>query len=452
MPVKSTQTDETTPTRLLSTSFTIDAVGLSSSALEAATTRYLNLLQPKRRSTNHYQQQQHNHATSSSSSPLVYLHVNITRSAAPYVFGDDESYSLHWTKGASAAGLKSTTLVGALRGLETFAQLVEPDPVYRSIPLKIPDVLFTLEDSPRYPYRGLMMDLSRHYYPITFIEKQIDIMAANKLNVLHLHLTDDQSFPIASTTHPELAASGAFSRPTSSGSVSYVYTQDDLTSLERYAALRGVVLLPEIDMPAHTSSWGASHPELMVTGATEGCSPSLFQHGDTLNPIENGTYQLIDDLLKEVANKMFPNSPFLHLGGDEVPTACWAGNKTITKWMLAHGITSGDYDELESYFVHRVSQGVGLQSTNRTLVYWEEIFNNNVTLNKNVIIQAWKSNAMSGIIRAGHRTTNSYKWYLNHGCNNYGDGLWGDFYINDPMQWANTTNPLEGKRNFFKLF
>ena len=173
LPVKSTKTDETTPTRLLSTSFTIDAVGLSSSALEAATTRYLNLLQPKRQSTNH-QKDKDIKATSSSSSPLVYLHVNITRSAAPYVFGDDESYSLHWTKGASAAQLKSTMLVGALRGLETFAQLVEPDPVYRSIPLKIPDVLFTLEDSPRYPYRGLMMDLSRHYYPITFIEKQIE--------------------------------------------------------------------------------------------------------------------------------------------------------------------------------------------------------------------------------------------------------------------------------------
>jgi hexosaminidase len=424
LPSKSTST-ENAPTRPLSTSFTIDAVGKSSSALKAATTRYLNLLQPNSRSKQ----------AASAASPLPALHVNITGTAVPYVFGDDESYSLHWTKDASAAQLISNTLVGALRGLETFAQLVEPDPVYRSIPLEIPDLLFALEDAPRYPYRGLMMDLSRHYYPVAFIEKQIDVMAQNKLNVLHLHLTDDQSFPLESTTHPELAASGAFTRPTSSGRASYVYTQSDLSSLGSYAALRGVVLLPEIDMPAHSSSWGASHPELMVTGGT-GCSPSLFQHGDTLNPIENGTYQLVDDLMTELANNMFPTSPFLHLGGDEVPTACWAGNKSITDWMVEHGMASGDYDQLESYFVNRVAQGAGLQSTNRTLVYWEEIFNNNVKLDKDVIIQAWKSDAMSGIIRAGHRTTNSFKWYLNHGCDNYGDGLWDDFYVNDPMLWV----------------
>ena len=206
-------------------------------------------------------------------------------------------------------------------------------------------------------------------------------------------------------------------------------------------------------MPAHTSAWGASHPEIMVTGGPpghgfdSGCSPHLFQHGDTLNPTLNATYDLIDALLAEMAETFSAGgNKFLHLGGDEVPVPCWAGNAAVIAWMADHGIAKGDYNALESYFVNRVARGKGLVAAAPTLLYWEEIFNNNVSLPADAIIQAWKTDAMPGVIKAGHRTTNSYKWYLNHGCDNYGDGVWGPFYENDPMKWAGAgLSPAERK-------
>ena len=431
-PTTMTITSTTTPTRSISTAFAIQSIGLSSPIIKAAASRYIQLIHPSR-------------APPPSPHPLTTLAINVTTSATPFFFGQDESYTLQWSATSAAALLQANTIVGALRGLETFAQLVEPDPLYKQLPLQLPALDFAITDAPRYPYRGLMMDLSRHYYSIPFIQHTIDTMVSNKLNVLHLHLTDDQSFPVASSVYPELANKGAFGRKTQGGNglLLYTYTKSQLVALGTYALDRGVLLVPEFDMPAHSSSWGASHPEIMVTGGHNngswegGCSQRLFQHGDTLNPIKNETYLLIDALLLEMAT-YFPLTPFLHLGGDEVPTACWAGNLALNQWMASNNIAKGDYNALESYFVSRVATGKKLLTTGKTLMYWEEIFNNNVQLDKTSIVQAWKSTAMSGIIHAGYRTTNSYKWYLNHGCNNFGDGNWDDFYTNDPMKWSNT--------------
>ena len=430
-PVAMTDTsNEDTPARLLSTNFTIDCIGLCSPEILAANQRYLLLIQPHRET----------HSAIANTFPLLNnLQVNVTESTAPFAFGHDESYTLEWTANSPSASLTSPTFVGALRGMETFAQISESDPLYKQIPLSVPAVHFQVVDAPRYPYRGLMMDLARHYYTLDAIKHTIDAMAANKLNVLHMHLTDDQSFPVESMKYPELAEKGAFERKTSTGTVLYTYSKKDIASLSTYASNRGVLLLPEFDMPAHSSSWGASHPDIMVTGS--GCSPRVFQHGDTLNPIKDETYTLIDGLLGEMST-IFTQTSFLHLGGDEVPTACWAGHPEINSWMQSHGIAAGDYNALESYFVNRVATGKQLSQAKRTLVYWEEIFNNKVKLAKDSIVQAWKSTAMSGIVRAGYRTTNSYKWYLNHGCNNFGDGNWGEFYTNDPMKWArNASEP-----------
>ena len=124
---------------------------------------------------------------------LDYLDINITTSTSSFQFGDDESYTLSWSPVSTSIHLTAPNAVGALRGLETFSQLVESDPVYRALPLATPPwASVTISDRPRFPYRGLMMDLARHFYPISFVEHTIDAMAAAKLSVLHLHLTDDQ--------------------------------------------------------------------------------------------------------------------------------------------------------------------------------------------------------------------------------------------------------------------
>ncbi len=441
--------------RPLGAGFRIRFVGAAATppALAAAADRYAALL--ARRKTPAPAHAAAAAAAPAPAPPLTSLDINVTVSTAAFRFGDDESYTLAWTADAPAVRLACPHAVGVLRGLETFAQLVEPDPVYRALPLATPPwAAATIVDAPRFPYRGLMMDLARHFYPVAFVEHTIDAMAAAKLSVLHLHLTDDQSFPVESAAFPELAGKGAFSRPTPAGPQLFTYSAADVAGLLQYAVERGVVVVPEFDMPAHASAWGASHPEIMVTNRNSsdpqttprggvatagGCSPRLFQHGDTLNPTLNATYDLVDALLAEMAETFSAGgNTFLHLGGDEVPTLCWAGDPAVNAWMADHGLATGDYNGLESYFVNRVARGKGLVAAGRTLVYWEEIFNNNVTLPADAIIQAWKSDAMPGVLRAGHRTTNSYKWYLNHGCDNYGDGVWGSFYENDPMKWAGT--------------
>lgn len=187
-------------------------------------------------------------------------------------------------------------------------------------------------------------------------------------------------------------------------------------------------------MPAHTSSWEAGAPEIMITGS--GCAPTPFAHGNVLNPGINATYDVINKFLGDMV-ETFSATPFLHLGGDEVPISCWAGSSSLVAWMKSQGISPGDYSAVERYFIDRVASLDSVINANKTIMYWEEVFNNNASISSKAIIQAWKSDAMPAALKAGHSVTNSYKWYLNHGCDNYGDGLWADFYENDPINFAN---------------
>lgn len=202
-------------------------------------------------------------------------------------------------------------MVFLLLGLETFVQLAIHSNTYTPGALSVP-VAVLVEDEPRFAYRGLMMDYSRHFYPVDFIEHTMDAMAASKLNVLHMHITDDESFPIESTSVPELTAKGSYP--------GYVYTHADIARLSDYATARGILLIPEFDMPAHSSAWGAGVPEMMV----QGCSPEMFAHGDTMNPTVPETFAVLNKVLGEMSDLF--QKPFLHLGGDEVPTSCWLGN------------------------------------------------------------------------------------------------------------------------------
>jgi len=193
--------------------------------------------------------------------------------------------------------------------------------------------------------------------------------------------------------------------------------------------------VPEFDVPAHTSAWGAGYPEFVAQ-----VPGRLFDHGDALRPDLNGTYDFLDSLLAELA-ALFPPSGFLHLGGDELPATAWAGNATVATWMRANGF---DNDAAMAYFVRRVAAGPQLSTALQTLVYWEEVFHSaGAQLPAHSVVQAWKSNAMPAALRAGYRVTNSFKWYLNHGCNNFGDGNWPAFYENEPLQLLPADTPPE---------
>ena len=379
-------------------------------------------------------------------------------------FGVDETYTLTIT--GSTATIAAATPYGALHGLNTFVQLADDyGPVaqdYLSVPSEM-----QINDGPRFAWRGLMIDTARHYYPLDFVKHVVDTMAASKLNILHIHFTDDQSFPIESITWPKLTAAGAFRDPSGRA---LTYSQADLKDLVAFAASRGVIVVPEFDMPAHTSAWGAGYPEFLAQTAG-----ALFVHGDALRPDLDSTYAFLDSLLGELA-PFFGDSEFLHLGGDELPQTSWAGNATVAAWMKDKGF---DNDMAMSYFVNRVKAGEKLVAANKTLVYWEEVFASaGKDLPAGTVVQAWKSNAMPAAIAAGHRVTNSYKWYLNQyadrgsnagaslpalpapfaaslsvlrsirggarsGCNNFGDGNWPAFYENEPLDFVPKTTPAE---------
>jgi hexosaminidase len=182
-----------------------------------------------------------------------------------------------------SATLHAATPYGTLRGLETFAQLADNYGPRARPYLAVPARL-TIHDSPRFAWRGLMIDTARHYYPVSFIKHIVEAMAASKLNVLHIHFTDDQSFPLESKKWPKLTQ-GAFRDQ--EGNPRH-YTHQDIGELVRYAQLHGVMVVPEFDMPAHTSAWRAGYPEYMVYGRC--CASKMYDHGDTLNPTLNGTY------------------------------------------------------------------------------------------------------------------------------------------------------------------
>lgn len=254
----------------LSTSFKFEATGVAASSqlLQRAFVRYEALLQPSGRDASSQR--------FASSDPVAALNVVVDTEGDVIAFGVNESYSLTWdlsNDSVAVPTLHAATVFGALRGLETFSQLVENDNVAREVPLQLP-VTASIVDAPRFQYRGLMMDYARHFYPVQFIEHTIDAMAASKLNVLHMHITDDQSFPMVSASVPALAQEGAFrdrhGKP-------LVYTAEDMQGLAAYAQDRGVLLVPEFDMPAHASSWGAGVPDIVVTGSECVCSVTIMR-------------------------------------------------------------------------------------------------------------------------------------------------------------------------------
>ena len=264
---------------------------------------------------------------------------------------EDESYRIEVTP--QQARLTAPTPVGVLRGMETFLQLVEPDTLGFSAPA------IHINDHPRFPWRGLMIDVCRHWMPIDVLQRNLDGMAAVKLNVLHLHLTDDQGFRIESKKYPrlqELGSDGNF------------YTQAEMTQLIAYARDRGIRVVPEIEMPGHSTSWYVGYPELAS-------GPGPFQierrwgvFDPTLNPTRDETYTFIDGLLGEIA-ALFPDE-YLHVGGDEVNGKQWDSNPEIMAFKGTHGIK--DDAGLQLYFNRGLLPIV--QKHGKKMIGWTRFF------------------------------------------------------------------------------
>jgi hexosaminidase len=290
-----------------------------------------------------------------------------------------ESYRLLITE--RGALLSAPTLVGLFRGLQTLRQLLPPDvdrvtrslpqaPVHWAIPAG------EVDDAPRFPYRGLLLDVARWFYPPEFIKKVIDLLALYKLNVLHLHLTDDQGWRLEIKKYPRLTQIGAWRKETIVGQHfdPYVgdgrphggfYSQKQIRDLVAYAAARQVTIIPEIEMPGHARAALAAYPELSCTGGPFEVSTRWGVHQDIFCPSER-TFGFLEDVLLEVM-QLFP-SRYIHIGGDEVPKDQWKASSVAQEVIRREGLANEE--ELQSYFIRRIE--VFLRGHGRRLIGWDE--------------------------------------------------------------------------------
>ena len=222
--------------------------------------------------------------------------------------GEDESYVLDISP--EHAQLTAPTVTGALRGMETFVQLIGRD-------FEAPAV--HIEDHPRFPWRGLMLDVSRHWMPAEVVKRNLDGMAAVKLNVFHWHLSDDQGFRVESKRFPKLQQFG------SDGNF---YTQQQVREVVEYARDRGIRVIPEFDIPGHTTSWFVGYPELASAPGPFRIERTWGIFQPTINPAGEETYRFLDEFVGEMA-ALFPD-PFFHIGGDEVDETEWKQSVSST--------------------------------------------------------------------------------------------------------------------------
>jgi hexosaminidase len=280
----------------------------------------------------------------------------------------DESYSL--AIGEGRAKLRAPNALGVLHGLETFLQLLRRDEAGWYLPA------VSIKDRPRFPWRGLMIDVARHWQPVAVIKRNLDAMAVVKLNVLHLHLTDDQGFRIESRTHPELQAQG---------SDGHFFTQEEIRGIIAYAAERGIRVLPEFDVPGHATSWVVSHPELASLPGPYQIERHWGVFNPVLDPTQEATYALLGDFLGEMA-ALFPDR-FIHIGGDENNGVQWNANPRIQAFIRAQGLR--DNEGLHAYFNRRVA--AILAKGGKRLVGWDEILHPGLPLD--AVIDSWRGAA-----------------------------------------------------------
>jgi hexosaminidase len=302
--------------------------------------------------------------------------------------GEDESYVLEIT--SAGAALRAPNPLGILHGLETFLQLVETVPSSFVVPAVL------IEDQPRFPWRGLMIDVSRHFIPLEVLKRNLDGMAAVKINVFHWHLSDNQGFRIESKKFPKLQKMG---------SDGLYYTQEEVRELVAYAADRGIRVVPEFDMPGHATSWFVGYPELASGKGPYEIERKWGVFDPAMNPSEERTYKFLDEFIGEMAH-LFPDRYF-HIGGDEVNGMEWNANPAIRGFMRAHGIKNND--ALQAHFNQRVQALV--HKHGKIMMGWDEILN--PELPKSIVIQSWRGQqSLATAASGGYRGLLSSGYYL----------------------------------------
>src|SRR6185503_15715162 len=351
--------------------FTAGLEGFKDPRLESARKRFLNTLS--------HQTGIPYHTEESQGEPTLVVKTTGPSDAVEHV-GENESY--HLEVSPTHALLTAPNPLGAMHGLQTFLQLVTITPDGFAAPA------VTIDDEPRFAWRGLMIDAGRHFQTMNVLKRNLDGMEAVKLNVFHWHLSEDQGFRAESKVYPLL---------TGKGSNGDYYTQAQMKEIVQYARDRGIRVVPEFDMPCHTTAWFVGYPDL-----ASGKGPYQIQthwgiFDPAMDPSRESTFTFIDKFIGEMTS-IFPDAYF-HVGGDECDGKEWNGNSRLKSFMQQHQFK--DNAALQSYFSGRVQKIVA--SHHRIMVGWDEVLQPNTP--KDVVIQSWRGpKGLAASARQGNRT------------------------------------------------
>jgi hexosaminidase len=340
---------------------------------------------------------------------------------------EDESY--HLEINSNKIVINANSDLGGLHALETLLQLLQNNNGTYYFPT------LTLSDFPRFSWRGLMIDAARHFQPVEVIKRNLDAMAAVKMNVFHWHLVDDQGWRIEIEKYPkltDLASDGEF------------YTQEEIKSIVKYADARGIMVVPEIDVPGHASAILTAYPEIGSKLNFDKTTYSIEKNAGiftpTLDPSNPKTYQILKDIFDEVC-PLF-SGKYFHIGGDENEGKDWDSNPKIQEFKKKNKLETNH--ELQTYFTMQLMPM--LKKHNKELMGWEEIMTKN--LSKDAIIHSWKgvNEGVSSEQSLVNAVRNGYKTVLSNGY--YIDLMLGveSHYLNDPMPKNISLSPEEKAR------
>ena len=328
--------------------------------------------------------------------------IKINRSGV-VTLGEDESYSLKI--GNDKILLTSETELGAMHGLQTLLQLLDRNGESFYFPC------IDINDKPRFAWRGLMIDACRHFIPIEVIKRNIDAMAAVKLNVFHWHLSEDQGFRVESKVYPKLHLMG------SNGEF---YTQAQIKEVVNYANERGIRVMPEFDIPGHATAWMVGYPELASASGEYKVEKFFGVFDPTIDPTKKETYKFFTKFFKEMS-QLFPDE-YMHIGGDENNGAQWDKNPNIQAFMKKNGIKNNH--ELQAYF--NVKLLAILKKNGKKMMGWDEIFQ--PSLPNTIMIHSWRGREnMEDAARKGYQSVLSSGYYIDlfkHAS---------EHYLNDPL-------------------
>ena len=298
--------------------------------------------------------------------------------------GKDEAYQL--TVSEKVIHITASSNKGIFYGIQTLIQLLPNEKV---VQLRIP--CLTINDQPKYAWRGMHLDVARHFFPVAFVKKYIDYLAMYKMNTFHWHLTDDQGWRIEIKKYPKLTEVGAWRNGSMIGHYNDqtydnkryggFYTQEEIKEVVTYATQRHITVVPEIEMPGHAVAALSAYPKYSCTGGPFEVAMKWGVLDDVFCPKEK-TFEFLENILAEVIN-LFP-SQYIHIGGDESPKTRWKSCPHCQALIKEKGLK--DEHELQSYFVQRIEKFVN--SKGRKIIGWDEILEGGLA--PNAAVMSWR--------------------------------------------------------------